>query len=129
MTGPPRRAATGDSGYVTAETALALPSLMAVFFVLLLIVLAAGDQIRCADAAWEAARLAARGEPADLAATDAKRWAPPGAEVSVAPEDGSAHATVSVRVGLGGLRLPALRISSTAQVTCEAGVTCSPGDS
>jgi hypothetical protein len=118
---------TGDCGYATAETALALPSLLAVFFALLLIVLAAGDQLRCADAAWETARQVARGEPADLAEAQAKRWVPAGSVISVIPDQGSIRATVSVLLGFGTLRLPAVRISGTAQVACETGQSCAIG--
>jgi Flp pilus assembly protein TadG len=122
-----RSSLTDDSGYVTAETALSLPSLLAVAFALLLIVLAAGDQVRCADAAWEAARLAARGEPVELAEAQVKRWMPTGSVVSLTPGQGAVEATVSVRLGLGGSLLPAVRISSTAQVSCETGLPCAAG--
>ena len=125
--GRARPSLTGDCGYVTAETALSLPSLLAVAFSLLLIVLAAGDQIRCSDAAWEAARLAARGEPIELAEAQVKRWMPSGSAISFTPEQGAIQATVSVRLGLGGALLPAVRISSTAQVTCEIGLPCAAG--
>ena len=118
---------SGDCGYATAETALALPSLLAVFFTLLLIVLAAGDQLRCADAAWETARQVARGEPTDLAETEAERLMPAGSVVSVTPDQGSIRATVSVLLGFGTLRLPAVRISGTAQVACETGLPCAIG--
>jgi Flp pilus assembly protein TadG len=117
-----------EGGYVTAETALALPSLLMVFAVLLLMVHAAGSQLRCADAAWEAARLAARGVPPELAEAQVKRWAPAGAAVSVAPDQDAIRATVSVRIGLGGSRLPTLGLSGTASVSCETGQTCSAGD-
>ena len=118
---------TGDHGYATAETALALPSLLAVFLTLLLIVLAAGDQLRCADAAWETARQVARGEPTDLAEAEAKPWVPAGAVISVTPVQGSIRATISVLLGFGTLRLPAVHISGTAQVACETGLPCAIG--
>jgi len=122
-----RSSLTDDSGYVTAETALSLPSLLAVAFAFLLIVLAAGDQVRCADAAWEAARLAARGEPFELAEAQVKRWMPNGSVISVTPDQGAIEATVSVRLGLGGSLLPVVRISSSAQVSCETGLPCAAG--
>lgn len=122
-----RQADVCERGYVTAETALALPSLLVVFAALLLIVSAAGNQLRCADAAWEAARLAARGTPPEAAEAQVKRWAPSGATVSVEPDQGAIRATVSVRVGLGGSRLPALAVDGTALVSCETGQPCSAG--
>lgn len=119
---------SSENGYVTAETALALPSLLIVFCSLLLIVVAAGDRIRCADAAWEAARLTARGEPAEQVEEQVRGWAPAGADISLVPERDAIRATVSVRLGLPGARLPAIRVSSTALVACEAGLSCTPGD-
>jgi Flp pilus assembly protein TadG len=127
MNGPRRRAAICERGYVTAETALALPSLLAVFASLLLIVFAAGAQLRCADAAWEAARLAARGTPTDVTEAQVKRWAPTGATVAVEPDQGTIRATVSVRIGLVGSLLPTLRLSGSAHVACETGETCTEG--
>ena len=123
MTRPP-----DEAGYVTAETALALPSLLAVFFALLLIVVAAGDQLRCDDAAWEAARLLARGESADTVSEEALRWAPAGARMTVLPGRGVIRVTVSAQIGLSQSRLPALEISGVAQVACEPGMACSGGD-
>ena len=122
------QAAVCERGYVTAETALALPSLLMVFAALLLMVYGAGSQLRCADAAWEAARLAARGVPPELAEAQVKRWAPIGAAVSVAPDQGAIRATVSVHIGFGGARLPVLGLSGTASVSCETGQICSAGD-
>lgn len=127
ITGEARPSRTRESGYVTAETALSLPSLLAVTFSLLLIVLAAGDQIRCSDAAWEAARLVARGEPIELAEAQVKRWMPSDTAITLAPDQGAIRATVSVRIGVGGALLPAVRISSSAQVTCEIGLPCATG--
>jgi Flp pilus assembly protein TadG len=126
--GSPSAASTSDAGYVTAETALALPSLMAVFFALLLIVLAVADQLRCADAAWEAARLIARGESAAVADQQASRWAPAGARITVLPGPGVIRVEVSVQIGLSGSRLPSLHVSGDAQIACEPGSECSGGD-
>ncbi|HEV2634350.1 MAG TPA: TadE family type IV pilus minor pilin [Actinocrinis sp.] len=122
------RPAPNDGGYITAETALALPSLVLVFCSLLLVVLAAGVQLRCGDAAWEAARLAARGEPIDLVEDQVKPWTPTGSDVSVKQDQDGIQAIVSVRLGLPGARLPAIRVSSTAFVACESGLPCAAGD-
>ncbi|RGD63080.1 pilus assembly protein TadE [Kitasatospora xanthocidica] len=72
----------GDAGFVTAETAVALPALLLLAAMLIWGVLAAAAQIRCVDAARVGARAAARGE-ADAAGL-ARAAAPPGAQVRVA---------------------------------------------
>ncbi|WUG40494.1 pilus assembly protein TadE [Kitasatospora sp. NBC_00458] len=71
----------GDGGFVTAETAVALPALVVLAAMLVWAVLAAAAQLRCVDAARVGARAAARGE-ADAAGI-ARAAAPPGAEVRV----------------------------------------------
>ncbi|MEE1829252.1 TadE family type IV pilus minor pilin [Streptomyces sp. BE20] len=76
-----RRRRRGDGGFVTAETAVALPALVLLAAMLVWAVLAAGAQVRCVDAAREGARAAARGE-ADAAGI-ARAVAPPGAEVRI----------------------------------------------
>ncbi|MER6298595.1 TadE family type IV pilus minor pilin [Kitasatospora sp. NPDC001539] len=73
---PSRRS---DGGFVTAETAVALPALVLLAAMLIWGVLVAAAQIRCVDAARIGARAAARGE-AD-AAELARVAAPPGAEI------------------------------------------------
>ncbi|MFI6846123.1 TadE family type IV pilus minor pilin [Kitasatospora sp. NPDC050467] len=82
----------GDAGFVTAETAVALPALVLLAVMLIWGVLAAGAQIRCVDAASVGARAAARGE-ADAAAI-ARSAAPSGADVQIVV----AADTVRVRV-------------------------------
>lgn len=77
--GPGRR---GDGGFVTAETAVALPALVLLAAMLIWGVLAAAAQIHCVDAARIGARAAARGEVD--AAELARAAAPPGAQVRVA---------------------------------------------
>ena len=52
-----------DSGAVTAELAACLPVLFVVVAVALSAVTVAGDRVRVQDAAREAARAAARGDP------------------------------------------------------------------
>lgn len=75
-----------DSGYVTAETAVALPALVLLTAVLIWGLVTAAAQIRCVDAARVGARAAARGDPDALAL--ARRVAPANASVQ-ASEDGS----------------------------------------
>ena len=85
---------TGDRGSVTVEAALALCSLVAVLALVLAAVSAVAAQLRCIDAAREAARLTARGEP-DRAEKIARRIAPRGAVVAVTVRGDEVTARVS----------------------------------
>lgn len=76
---------------------------------------AVAAQIRCIDAAREAARLAARGDPSALAV--ARRVAPAGAGVSVRSDGGYVTATVSV----AATGLPGLTVSADAVAAVEPG--------
>jgi Flp pilus assembly protein TadG len=69
-------------GSVTAELAVGFPVLILLLLFGLTAVTATTDAMRCADAARETARAAARGDP-DPAAIGG-RIAPPGAEITVA---------------------------------------------
>lgn len=71
-------------------------------------------QIRCVDAAREAARLAARGDTA-AALEAARAVAPPGAGIRIDGGLGTVRAQVSVGVPL----LPGLRVSADAQALVE----------
>ena len=123
ITRRPRRG-TPEEGFVTAETALVLPSLVGLGLALAFIVTAAADQLRCADAAWEAARGLARGEAPGYATRAAQRLGPAGAAVLVNTTDGSVIVRVSARLALGGAILPVLHIDGHAQVSCEPGTPC-----
>jgi Flp pilus assembly protein TadG len=86
-----------DRGAVTVEAALALCALT-VFLVLALGALVAVAQtMRCADAARELARLAARGEP-DRGRAVAGRLAPYGARMELVTDGDTVTALVSVRL-------------------------------
>ena len=119
-----RLEAVSERGFVTAETAMVLPTLMGLGLALVLIVTAAAIQLRCADAAWEAARGLARGEPADFATRAVSRLGPPGASVFVDTIDGSVLVRVSAQLALGGALLPAIHVEGHARVTCEPGSPC-----
>lgn len=97
-TAPARRSPLADdAGAVTVEAALALCALT-VFLVLALGALVAVAQtMRCADAARELARLAARGEP-DRGRAVAARLAPSGARMELVPDGDTVTALVSVRL-------------------------------
>jgi hypothetical protein len=116
-----------ERGYVTAETALVLPSLVSLGLALTVVVAATADRIRCADAAWEAARLVARGETDTQATQSAARLAPSGATIRVLPDGGAVTAQVTVRLSPLSRLLPALSIGAKARITCEEGESCGSG--
>lgn len=73
-------------------------------------------QVRCVDAAREAARLAARGDDA-AAASAAGTVAPDGAVLQLRRDGGYVVATVNSRSAL----LPGVSISATAAAAAEPG--------
>ncbi len=115
---------TAERGYVTAETAMVLPTLVGLGLALVLIVVAAAAQLRCADAAWEAARGLARGEPPSYAAQAVQRFGPAGASTEVSTADGSVLVQVSARLPIGNALLPAIHVLGHAQIDCEPGSPC-----
>ena len=117
-----RREGSGrEHGYVTAETALALPVLLAVLAVVLWVLSAVGAQLRCADAAAGAARAAARGEPAEVVSALAGRLGPDGARVQVQVRGEEVHVVVSATVRPPALPLPGLTVSGRAVALTEPG--------
>ncbi|MET9891755.1 TadE family type IV pilus minor pilin [Streptomyces sp. NPDC006465] len=90
--GPARRR---DGGFVTAEAAVVLPSLVLVGMALVWALLAASAQIQCVDAARAGARAAARQDSPEAVLATTRRAAPPGARVTVSREAD----LVRVRVG------------------------------
>src|SRR5690349_3176768 len=114
--GPDRGGPDGgpERGSVTAEAAVALPALVLVVAAAIGAVITVTAQLRCLDAAREAARAAARSEPAGVVHELAATAAPAGssAEVSVAGD----QVTVTVRATvhlLGGL-LPDITVTGRA---------------
>jgi Flp pilus assembly protein TadG len=107
---------------VTAETALALPVLVAVTLAMLWLVSLGLGQMRVVDAAREAARAVARGEsPAE--AERLSRIAAPGARVSIRTVDGVVRVRVEqvVRPGAGLVAdLGAATLSAEAEGLAEA---------
>lgn len=114
---PPR---TRDAGYVTAETAVVLPSLILLTAMLIWGVLAVTAQLRCIDAARIGARAAARGEGDAIAL--ARAAAPPGATVRLA-EDGE-----TVRVVVEAECLGPGRLASALSVRLSADATAARED-
>jgi Flp pilus assembly protein TadG len=108
---------------VTAETAVLLPVLVALTAVLLWGVLVGAAQIRCVDAAREAARAAARGDPAGRVVALAQAAAPQGARVAVSEQGGTVRVDVSAQSRgpgvLGGLL--SLPVSASASALREPG--------
>ena len=84
---------------MTAELAVALPAVVLVLGVLLLTGAATAGQLRCADAARSAARLAALREPDAAVVAAARRVAGPGAVVEIVRESPWVEVTVSGALG------------------------------
>jgi hypothetical protein len=104
---------------VTAETAAVLPVLALLLTVALWSVSAVAAQLRCIDAAREAARAAARGEPAAQVRAAALQAGPAGATVSLALDQGRVSVQVSARSGLGPGWLPSVPVSGRAVAAVE----------
>lgn len=113
-----------EGGYVTAETAVVLPALVALLGAALWAVAVAGAQVRCVDAARDAARAAARGEPDAAVVAAAKLACPPGCDVEVDHAGDRVTVAVRARVGpaTGALAaIPAPVAQATAVAESEAG--------
>lgn len=105
-----------DTGSVTVEAAIALGALAAAVALCVGAIFAAVTQVRCIDAAREAARLAARGDRAAAEPT-ARQVAPEGANIAVRYEAGRVIAVVTAEVPL----LPALELRAEAVAAREPG--------
>ncbi|MBD8023412.1 TadE family type IV pilus minor pilin [Microbacterium gallinarum] len=79
-----RRRPGDDRGSVVAEFAVALPAVIVVLVVGVGVLAAGARQVRLQDAVADAARLAARGEPADRVRSAVASVAP-GAATSIEP--------------------------------------------
>ena len=106
---------------VTAETAVVLPVLLLVLAGAVAAVIVVGGQLRCVDAAREAARAAARGEAAAVVADLAARAAPDGAVTTVSAGGDTVRVTVSARIApLGPVPLR-ITVSADAVALREPG--------
>ncbi|MCA1193219.1 TadE family type IV pilus minor pilin [Saccharopolyspora sp. 6V] len=92
--------AAADRGAVTVEAAIGIGAVMAVFLLVLAAFGVLLGQLRCTDAAVEAARLAARGDH-DGARAAVARSAPTGSELVLAAERGLVIAEVTAPSGPG----------------------------
>ncbi|BBZ24781.1 TadE family type IV pilus minor pilin [Mycolicibacter hiberniae] len=100
-----------DTGASTAEAAFALAALVSALVLSLAGISAVSAQVRCIDAAREAARLAARGDTPAAAAV-ARQIAPAGATIRLRTEGDVVVAMVTARpVLLPGLAITAEAIS------------------
>ncbi|MER6346186.1 TadE family type IV pilus minor pilin [Streptomyces sp. NPDC001595] len=85
-----------DRGFVTAESAVVLPVLVAFAMALVWGLLVVAAQIQCVDAARTGARAAARQDPVDAVVAAARQVAPRGARVTVGREGDRVRVVVSV---------------------------------
>ena len=104
----------GCAGASTVEAALAIAALVVVLVLCLGGVMAVSMQVRCIDAAREAARLAARGDRRSALDT-ARRIAPAGAHIQVHQDGDLIVATVVAHSRL----LPALDIGAKTVSAAE----------
>ncbi|MEV6873652.1 TadE family type IV pilus minor pilin [Amycolatopsis sp. NPDC051128] len=103
---------------MTVEAALGLAGLTVVTVLLVAGLTVLTGQLRCTDAAREAARLAARGQPQE-AATAVDAIAPPGANLAI--DQAGDAITVKVTAHPAGGLLPAIELAATAYAVAEPG--------
>src|SRR5436309_11169115 len=96
-TAPGRDSGT-DAGMVTAELAVALPTVVLVAVLALSAVQIVMTQVRCRDAAGVAARLAARGERADVVEAAVTSTAPADSRLALRRDGDLFVASVSAHV-------------------------------
>jgi hypothetical protein len=106
---------------VQAELTVTMPVLVLLLVTGLGAVSFGAAQLRCADAAAVAARLAARDEPESVVVAAARATAPGGAQVQVRRTGERVVVTVSAPVRLPGLgaTLPALVVQQSFTVPAE----------
>jgi Flp pilus assembly protein TadG len=103
-----------DGGMATAELAVVLPTLVLVIAAGLMMVSVVLAQVRCVDAAREAARATARGESPEVVRSASLRAAPAAASVEIGGTGDEVRVTVSARAGRVGGLLPAFHVSASA---------------
>ncbi|HIV57022.1 MAG TPA: pilus assembly protein [Candidatus Stackebrandtia faecavium] len=107
----------GESGYATVELALSLPVIVMLLLAGMFGISAAQAQIRCADAARDAALALARGHDDADAALE---YAPPDAQMSVSHgADDNVHVEVSAQVSPAGAWLPSVIVTGSASAAME----------
>jgi hypothetical protein len=106
-----QRPTTGDRGSATVELAMSLPALVLLMLAGLGAVSAVRTQLECVDAAREAVRAVARGDPAPAP--------PPGVALAVSREGDLVRATVRAHRNPLGSHLPGFDITATAVAAAE----------
>lgn len=89
-----------ERGMVTAEAAVVAPFVLTLGLALLWCSALGIAQVRLSDAAREAARVVARGEPVESAERLARSQAPDGARIEVVRGEGLVEVRATVRAGL-----------------------------
>lgn len=107
-----------DKGAVTVEAALGLAGLTVVTVLLVAGLTVLTGQLRCTDAAREAARLLARGQPHEAAAA-VHEIAPAGASLDI--QKAGDAITVKVSAHPAGGLLPSIDLNATAYTVAEPG--------
>lgn len=107
-----------DRGAVTVEAATAMATFAVVLSLSICGLMAAADQVRCVDAAREAARLTARGEPEE-AQQAAARIAPANAQITITTK--GEHIEVDIHATPAKGLLPGLELHETAFAVREPG--------
>lgn len=113
-------AANREGGMVTVEAAIALCTFMTVVALVLTGMSMMLDEIRCTDAAREAARLVAMGERSELA--DVVRRIAPGDATYGVTEKGDGIVVTVTDPAAAGL-LPGVRVSADAYAVPEPGAS------
>lgn len=118
------RGARDERGAVTAEAALILP-LLAVFAMAMAWMIALGiSAVRVQDAAREAARVVARGDPVGVGRSYALRVAPGGSTIAIRADGSEVTVVVTSRVrppgGLLGF-VPGVEVHGRAVAVTEEG--------
>jgi Flp pilus assembly protein TadG len=112
-----------ERGAATAELALAIPLLLSLTIGLVWLLSVGAAQVRMVDAAREAARAAARGDPVAEAQARAEQIAPPGSTVAVLSRDDEVVSTATGSVdppgGLLGF-LPTVSLHARAVAALES---------
>ncbi|GAA3731254.1 TadE family type IV pilus minor pilin [Salinactinospora qingdaonensis] len=116
------RGAREERGTVTAELAVALPSLALLLATALAAITAAAVQLECVDAARAGARALARGDDTASVRSRTASIAPAGAAIDIGAATGLARVRVSAPVSLGPLIGSPLRVSGRASVPMEPSV-------
>jgi Flp pilus assembly protein TadG len=111
---------------VTAELAVALPSLVVVLGVVLAVGQLMTAQLGCIDGARAAARLAARGEPVGRVRAAMAAAAPSGATMTVTRGGGEVRVRVTAAVRIPLPALPAVAVAASAVAADETTFTAPP---